>query len=420
MLLLRGTGQGVSSDILIKNVRFVDATRQFLGDLYVRDGCICEIGQQLLISDTPVIQGNGRTLLPAFVDLHAHFRDPGFTHKEDILSGSRAAAAGGYTAVSVMANTDPVCDCPDVARYVHDKAREVGLVELFPVGAITCGLQGEALSDMEGLAPYAWAFSDDGFGVQRDDVMLSACQKAASLGRPLIEHCETQGIEDCTLSEALMVTRDLVLAQHTGCRLHVAHVSTAETVDMIVRAKRNNVPVTCEVTPHHLCIDKETDYTVNPRLADRATRETLLQALVDEQIDAIATDHAPHTLKDKVNGIPGISGIETAFALLHTQLVRTGKLSLPQLSRTMSLNPARILNLSKGELQIGYDGDVVLVEEDEAFTLSEEMLVSKGKNTPLLGTSLAGKIWATIHKGEIIFIDGNIKGRDFDDYRQVI
>jgi len=420
VLLLRGTGQGVSTDILIKNVRLVDASWQHSGDLFIHDGRIQAIGHRLDIPGVPIIQGDGRTLLPGFVDLHAHFRDPGFTHKEDILSGSRAAAAGGYTAVSVMANTDPVCDCPDVARHVHAKAREAGLVELFPVGAITCGLQGETLSNMEGLGPHVWAFSDDGFGVQRDDVMLSACQKAASLGRPLIEHCETQGIEDRTLSEVLMVARDLAFSHYTDCRLHVAHVSTARTVEMIDRAKRNNTQVTCEVTPHHLCIDEETDYTVNPRLANRATRETLLQALVDEQIDAIATDHAPHTSADKENGLPGISGIETAFALLYSHLVKSGKISLPQLSRTMSLNPAHILNLSKGELQIGYDGDVVLIEEDESFTLSEEMFVSKGKNTPLMGTSLTGKIWTTIHKGKIIFIDGNIKGRDFDDYRQVI
>jgi len=420
VLLLRGTGQGVSTDILIKNVRFVDAPWQHSGDLFIHDGRIQAIGHRLDIPDVPIIQGDGRTLLPGFVDLHAHFRDPGFTYKEDILSGNRAAAAGGYTAVSVMANTDPVCDCPDVARYVHSKAREAGLVELFPVGAITCGLQGETLSDMEGLAPYVWAFSDDGSGVQRNDVMLSACQKAASVGRPLIEHCETQGIEDRALSEALMVARDLIFSRYTGCRLHVAHVSTARAVEMIDRAKRNNARVTCEVTPHHLCIDEETDYTVNPRLANRATRQTLLQALVDEQIDAIATDHAPHTLKDKADGIPGISGIETAFPLLYSHLVKSGRLTLSQLSRSMSLNPARILSLSKGALTHGHDGDIVLIEEDESFTVSENSLVSKGKNTPLLGTTLSGRIWATIHKGEMIFIDGNIKGRDFDDYRQVI
>lgn len=410
----------MSADILIKEVRLVDAHHEQPGDLFIHEGVIWALGKRLTIPGVAVMKGDGRTVLPAFVDLHAHFRDPGFPHKEEILSGSRAAAAGGYTAVSVMANTDPACDHPDIARYMLEKAKKAGLVEIFPVGAITAGLAGERLSDMEGLAPYVWAFSDDGVGVQRDEVMLAACQRAASLGRVLIEHCETQGIKDRPLSEALMVARDLVLAHRTGCRLHIAHVSTTDAVGMIAQAKRDAIGVTCEVTPHHLCLDEGDGYSVNPPLVDRATRKSLFCGLVEGQIDAIATDHAPHTRADKQRGVAGISGIETAFALLHTQLVRTGRLSLSQLSRAMSLHPARILGISKGTLSLGYDGDVVLIEEDEPFTLSEEMLVSKGKNTPLLGAHLTGKIWATLHKGEILFMDGRIKGRDFDDYRQVV
>jgi len=409
----------VSTDILIRNVRLVDAMLERSGDLYIHEGCISAIGTRLSIPDASVIEGDGRTLLPAFVDLHVHFRDPGFTHKEDILSGSRAAVAGGYTAVSVMANTDPVCDHPEVAQHIQQRAKEAGLVDVFPVGAITRGLEGEVLSDMEGLSPHVWAFSDDGRGVQRDDVMLSACERAALLNRPLVEHCETQGVTDRTLSEALMVARDLVLSRHSGCRLHIAHVSTAEAVDMIDRAKHSNVPVTCEVTPHHLCLDEEVNYSVNPPLVDRAVREALIRALVEGRIDAVATDHAPHTLEDKASGMSGISGIETAFALLYTHLVRPGTLSLSQLSRVMSLNPGHILGLTKGKVEIGYDGDVVLVEEDESFTVSEDGLISKGKNTPLLGTTLSGKVWATVHKGDVVYIDGRIKGRDFDDYRQV-
>lgn len=420
MLLLRGTGQGVSADLLIRNVRFVDASWQDPGDLFIHEGRIQALDHRLNITGVPIIQGNGRTLLPGFVDLHAHFRDPGFPDKEDILSGSRAAAAGGYTAVSVMANTDPVCDCPDVARYIHDRAREAGLVEIFPVGAITCGLRGETLSDMDGLAPYVWAFSDDGCGVQRDDVMLSACRRAASLGLPLIEHSETQGIEDSTLSEALMVARDLVFSLHTGCRLHVAHVSSKETVSLIFAARKENSKATCEVTPHHLCLDEKEGYTVNPPLTDRTTRESLANALVGGLIDAVATDHAPHTPEDKARGMPGISGIETAFPLLYSRLVKPGTLTLAQLSRCMSLNPSRILGLSKGELTPGYDGDIVLIEKDETYTVTENSLVSRGKNTPLLETRLAGKIWATIHRGDITFVDGKIKGRDFDDHRQVV
>jgi len=410
----------VSKDILIKNVRFVDKSGARRGDLYIQHGVIQSIGERLEISDVPVIQGGGRTLLPSFVDLHAHFRDPGFPQKEDIRSGSMAAAKGGYTAVSVMANTDPVCDQPEIACYIRKKAEEAGLVEVFPVGAITRGLRGEELSDMDGLAPHVWAFSDDGMGVQRPDIMLRACQKAASLLRPIFPHCEYLDIPDRGLAEELMVGRDLWLSRYTGCHLHIAHVSTVETIKMLSAARSRGVPVTCEVTPHHLCLDRELEYTVNPPLPDRATREHLVKALKEDQIDAIATDHAPHTPQDKEKGIPGISGIETAFSLVYSRLVKEGRLPLSGLIKYMSSKPARMLGLKKGELCVGYDGDVVLIEEDESFTVTKESLCSKGTNSPLLGTILWGKVWATIHRGEVICINGKVAGRDFDDYRQVV
>lgn len=331
-----------------------------------------------------------------------------------------AAAKGGYTAVSVMANTDPVCDQPEVAKYIRKKAQEASLVEVFPVGSITRSLLGEKLSDMDSLAPHVWAFSDDGMGVQRADTMLRACQKAASLGRPLISHCEFLDIPDRGFSEELMVGRDLLLSRYTGCRLHIAHISTVGALEMLSSAKSKGVPVTCEVTPHHLCLDREVNYTVNPPLPDRATMKSLVQALAEGRIDAVATDHAPHTPADKKKGMPGISGIETAFPLLYSQLVKTGRLSLSDLTRYMSSKPARILGLCKGELRVGYDGDVVLIEEDKSFTVTEGNFFSKGTNSPLMGTVLWGKVWATIHKGEVIYIDGKVKGRDFDDYRQIV
>jgi dihydroorotase len=410
----------VSKDILIKNVRLVDEAGTRRGDLYIQCGVIQSIGERLDIKDVPVIQGGGRTLLPSFIDLHAHFRDPGYPDKEEIRSGSMAAAKGGYTAVSLMANTDPVCDQPEIARYIRKKAEEAGLVEVFPVGAITRGLRGEELSDMDGLAPHVWAFSDDGMGVQSPEVMLRACRKAASLSRPLFPHCEYRNIPDRGLSEELMISRDLLLSSYTGCRLHIAHVSTVGAVEMITEAKSKGAKVTCEVTPHHLCLDRELEYTVNPALADRATRESLVNALAEGRIDAVATDHAPHTQKDKEEGAPGISGIETAFSLLYTRLVETRKLHLSALARCMSANPARILGLPKGELRVGYDGDVVLIEEDESFTVTKGSFYSKGTNSPLLGTVLQGRVWATLHKGEVIYIDGKVKGRDFDDHRQVL
>ena len=411
----------MSADLLIRNVRLVDLLHDRFGDLLIREGRISALGSDLTFSsDIPTIDGGGRTLLPAFVDLHAHFRDPGYPKREDILSGSRAAARGGYTAVSLMANTDPVCDRPDVAARIRDRAEEVGLVEVYPVGAITQELAGGTLSDMEGLSPHVWAFSDDGAGVQDDGLMLRACQRAAELGRTILSHCETEGISDPALAEALMAARDLLLSHHTGCRLHIAHVSGPDTVAHVAAAKGRDAAVTCEVTPHHLCLDADLDYAVNPPLVSAPAREGLVRALLDGTIDAIATDHAPHTAEDKKEGAPGISGIETAFSLLYTHLVKPGRLALSALVRTLSLNPARILGLNKGTLEVDYDGDVVVVEEDERFTLTEDRLVSKGKNTPLIGMTLLGNVWATVHRGEVTMLDGRIKGRDYDDHRQVV
>lgn len=418
MRLLRRTGQGVSKGLLITNVRLVDGHSDFRGDLYIEDGLISAVGRGLRIPDADVLPGGGRTLLPAFVDLHAHFRDPGYPEKEDIESGSAAAVHGGYTVVAVMANTNPVCDRPEIATYMQEKAARAGLIELYPLGTITRGIAGEELSNMDGLAPHIWAFSDDGRGVERPNVALLAFRRAAALGRPIAEHSEYRGIDDPALAEEVMVNRDLLLARRTGCALHVEHVSSVGSVELISAAKRDGVPVTCEVTPHHLCL--EPGYIVNPPLVPREVRERLLAALASGVIDAVATDHAPHTAADKEKGAPGISGIETAFPLLHSRLVRTGQLDLQSLVRAMAARPARILGLNKGSLEPGRDGDVVLIEEDEEFTVTEDWLLSRGKNTPLIGQRLRGRVWATVRRGQVVHLDGKTFGRDFDDHRSIV
>jgi len=407
--------------LLVKDVRIVDADHQLAGDILIRDGIIWALGRKLLPPrGVPVLQGEGRTALPAFIDLHAHFRDPGFPEKEDLLSGARAAAHGGFTCVSLMPNTDPVCDSPEVARYLLAEAKRHGLIEVYPVGAITVGLMGEELSPMEALAPWVWAFSDDGKGVEDHELMLRACRKAAGLDRVIFPHCEFQGLSDRGLSEELMVARDLWLCRRTGCRLHLAHISTPGSLELVSLAKERRLPVTCEVTPHHLCLTREEgDYSVNPPLPDREAREALVKALKGGPIDAIATDHAPHTPRDKAAGAPGISGIELAFPLLYTRLVAPGVISLSELSRYLALQPARILGLRKGLIQVGYDGDLMLFS-DEEFTASEDFFFSKSTNTPLLGTRLSGRVWATVHRGEVIYLDGAVKGRDFRDHREVI
>ncbi len=407
------------NDLLIRGVRVMDAEGAWEGSVLVRQGAIAALGRGLSCPGCPVLEGEGRTLLPAFVDLHAHFRDPGSPEKEDVQTGSWAAAHGGFTAVSVMANTDPVCDTPEVARYVTDRARKVGVVEVYPVGAVTRGLQGEELVDFPALAPHVWAFSDDGHGVERAGLVERAMRALAALGKPILCHPESAGVER-ELGEELMASRDLLLARATGARLHLQHLSSPGSLAHLALAKADGVPVTAEATPHHLCLCREEgDYRVNPPLPKRSARDALTQALKAGLFDAVATDHAPHTPAAKAQGAPGISGLETAFPLLYTRLVRCGVLSLAALSRLLSWGPARIMGLRKGLVGVGYDGDLVLVE-DEEFRVDEGFFLSKSTNTPLLGERLVGRIWATVHRGEVVFFEGKVKGRDFDDHRQVV
>ncbi|MFN3346246.1 MAG: dihydroorotase [Candidatus Bipolaricaulaceae bacterium] len=407
--------------LIIRDVRVVDALGEGHGDVVIQDGFFVARGRGLSWPGAVVLEGEGRTLLPAFVDLHAHFRDPGFPEKEDLTTGCWAAAHGGFTAVSLMANTDPVCDRPEVARYILEKARTLNLVEIYPVGAVTEGLRGEQLADLQALAPWVWAYSDDGRGVERADLMAQAMRKAAALGKPILSHPEFPGLEH-PLAEELMVARDLRLAQATGATLHLQHLSSPHSVELFRQAKAAGVKVTAELTPHHLCLSQERagDYPVNPRLAREEARGALVEALRAGVLDAVATDHAPHTPQDKARGAPGISGIETAFALLYTCLVREGLLSLGELSRYLSLGPARILGLRKGLVRVGFEGDCVLVEEDENFVVDEAFFLSKSKNTPVLGMRLWGKVWATIHRGEVIHLNGLVRGRDYHDHRQVV
>lgn len=410
------------SDLLIKGARIVDAGREMAGDVLIAGGIIKEVAEEIPPpKGIPLLPAGGKFLLPAFVDLHAHFRDPGFPQKEDLLSGSRAAAHGGFTVVSLMPNTDPPCDSPEVARYVLDKARRIGLVEVHLVGAITRGLRGEELVDMEVLAPYVWAFSDDGHGVEDHRLMWEAAKRARELRKTIYPHPEFRGLPSRELGEELMVARDLWICRRTGARFHMAHISSPGAVELVALAKEKGLSVTCEATPHHLCLSREeADHPVNPPISTREAVDALVKGLVEGIIDAVATDHAPHTDADVAAGVPGISGIETAFPLLYTRLVKTGTIGLRTLSRLLSLGPARIMGLRKrGLVREGFVGDLVLVTEEE-LEVTGDFFLSKGKNTPLLGWRLRGRVWATIREGEVIYLDGKVKGRDFDDHRQVI
>ena len=401
-------------DVIIKGAGLVDSTmdsRTSVGDIVIENGCISDvvIGDCGIASSDKfqMIDAHGLTAMPAFVDLHAHFRDPGLTYKEDIESGSKAAVRGGYTTVNLMANTKPVCSSMDTVNYVKRRAEEVGLVDVHQTVSITKDFDWRTLSHLDELDDSVMFISDDGKGSPiPNDVMLKAMNKAEALNLTILSHAEDFSVSNSgdRIAEDLMTTRDLTLAAYTGCKLHMCHVSTKDAIESIICAKKRSVPVTCEVTPHHLALTSDMEvYKVAPPLRRETDRFALIKALTEGWIDAIATDHAPHTPEDKLAGSPGISGIETSFAVCNTYLVRRGHISLSCLSEHMSDKPARLMNLCKGKLLRGYDADIVLVDPDRKFVLSAEDMVSRGKNTPFIGKELFGDVVMTLKKGEKVY-----------------
>lgn len=393
-------------ELLIRNVRIVDWAQDFYGDVYICKGKIYEIGKHLSKNCT-IIDGSGKVLMPSFIDLHAHFREPGFTHKEDILSGSRAAVRGGYTIVNLMANTNPVCSSMDIVNEVKEKAKSIGLVDVHQVVSITKDLNGKDLSHLDKISSSVKFISDDGKGVEDNKVMMNAMVKAKMKGMTVISHAENPEMSkvDMRMAENMMTWRDIALAKFTGCKLHMAHVSTKEAMGYVIEAKKEGAKLTCEVTPHHLALKGEKEYRVNPPLREEEDIEFIIKAIRDGFVDAIATDHAPHTEEDKKNGAPGISGIETAFSVCYTKLVREKNISLNKLSELMSKGPAEIMGLNKGQVTVGFDGDLVLADLQTNYKIDSEKFMSKGKNTPFNGREVYGKILMTIKNGEIVYKD---------------
>ncbi|KPU42726.1 dihydroorotase [Oxobacter pfennigii] len=391
-------------EVLIKNGRIVDCSQDFIGDVYIKDGIINEIGKNLN-KDCETINGEGLLLLPSFIDLHAHMRDPGLTYKEDLLSGSKAAVRGGYTAVNLMANTNPVVSTMETVNYVLNKAQQIGLVDIFQAVSITKDFNGVDIDHLDRIDSSVKVISDDGKGVLNDSVMYKAMIKAKEKGFVILSHAENSDMtpHDTRMAEDLMTIRDLYLARHTGCHLHMAHVSTKESMEEIIRAKKMGYSITCEVSPHHLALTDDIDYRVNPPLRKKEDVDCLIYALREGWADAIATDHAPHSIEDKKKGSPGISGIETAFSFSFTKLVKKGHISLNKLSEVMSKKPSRILGLNKGEIKIGYDGDVVLVDIDNMYKVQADEFQSKGKNTPIDGMELYGIVIRTIKGGKTVY-----------------
>ena len=376
-------------------------------------------------ASVPAFNGKGGefVILPGFCDVHVHFREPGFSYKETVATGSAAAARGGYTAVCAMPNLDPVPDSAATLAVQKDIIVRDTCIHVYPYGAITAGEKGEHLADMEAMAPDVIAFSDDGRGVQSESMMRAAMEKAKSLGKIIAAHCEVNDllrggyIHDgayaaahghrgiCSESEWRQVERDLALAKETGCAYHVCHVSTKESVALIRAAKADGVDVTCETGPHYLVLD-ESDmqedgrFKMNPPLRSKEDREALIEGLLDGTIDMIATDHAPHSAAEKSRGLEkslmGVVGLETAFPVLYTHLVRPGILTLERLMKLLVSAPRERFAIPAGE-------DYSVWELSREYTVDPETFLSKGRATPFAGTAVYGTCCLTVCGGQVVY-----------------
>ncbi len=385
-----------------------------------------------------VVPLGGRRLVPGFVDVHVHLREPGFPQKETIATGTAAAARGGYTAVCSMPNLCPAPDTPDTLGLQRDIIRRDAVVRVYPYGCITMGQRGcGELVDFAALAPYAVGFSDDGRGVQSEELMAEAMRRAAAVGRPIVAHCEVDEllrggyIHDgdycrthghrgiCSESEWRQVERDIRLVGQTGCRYHVCHVSTKESVELVRRAKAAGLPVSCETAPHYLLLTdedlrEEGRFKMNPPLRGRADREALLAGIADGTIEAIATDHAPHTAEEKSRGLAGsamgIVGLECAFPLLYTHLVLPGHISLERLVTLMAVNPRRLFGL-EGGVAAGDAADFTVLDLDARWEVDPAAFLSKGRATPFEGWRVQGRAVLTVVGGREVHCDETMKNQ---------
>lgn len=388
--------------MLIQNARLADGSP---ADILIINGKIAAVGEGLRAPDgTQTVDAHGLTALPAFIDMHCHFRTPGFEYKEDIASGSRAAARGGFTLVTCMANTKPVCSSGAIAQSVMDEAERIGLCSVNQCVSITKDFDGKTVSHLKTLPRNIRCISDDGKGVQSNLTMWKAMQIAAERGLIVLSHAEDMDISpfDYRLAENIETARNILLAEYTRARLHMCHVSTKEALADIIAAKQRGVAVTCEVTPHHIWF-AGTDYRINPPIRTQEDVDYLTAAIKRGEVDMISTDHAPHTAEDKANGAPGMVGLETAFGVCYTRLCRAHGLPLEALSRMMSAKPAALLGVNKGVLAEGFDGDVTLVDLDTPYIVNAEDFAGKGRNTPFDGVALYGRVKLTCKGGKITY-----------------
>jgi len=401
-------------------------------DVLVRDGLVAAVGAGLESPGAEVFDADGLVVAPGFIDMHVHLREPGFEHAETIETGSRAAAAGGFTSVCPMPNTSPVNDNPTVTSYIVERASRHALVNVFPVGSITKDSAGEALAQIGSMKKAGVvAVSDDGRPVMNARVMRRALETARAFGLPLIQHCEDlnlsaggdmhEGLESTRLglrgipacAEEIIVARDLLLAEYTGAQYHVAHISTRRSIEMVARAKALGLPVTCEATPHNMSLADDdmppydSDYKMKPPLRSREEVAAVVDAIAAGVVDAIASDHAPHAGSEKMQEYErcpfGIIGLETALGVALETLYHSGRISLPRLVELFTLGPARILKLDRGRLAPGVPGDVTIFDPDLVWTYDLDRSFSKSRNTPWGGKTFRGGPVATIVDGAVVW-----------------
>ncbi|HHW07930.1 MAG TPA: dihydroorotase [Clostridia bacterium] len=425
--------------LLLKGGRVIDPANDLddIRDVLIADGKIKAVDRNIQAADAVVYDVTGKIVSPGWIDMHVHLREPGFEHKETIYTGTRAAVAGGITAVAAMPNTNPVADNQSVIAFVKDKGRQVGYAKVFPIGAITKGSQGEELAEIGDMYEAgAVAISDDGKPVMNGQLMRLAMEYARMFDLPVISHAEDlklandgfmhEGYVSTVLgfrgipsvAEEAMVARDLLLAQMTDSRLHIAHVSTKGAVEMIREAKKRGIPVTAEVTPHHLTLTDEavqsfdTSTKVNPPLRAREDQEALLQGLVDGTIDVIATDHAPHAGEEKEVEFAyapfGLIGLETMVPLVVDRLVHQGRLTWKDAIAKVTVNPARILGLELGTLTVGQAADITVIDPEKVARVDKERFYSMARNTPFDGWDLKGWPVMTIVDGRVLMEDGRL------------
>ena len=417
-------------NVLIKNAQVYYGNTLQRADMLVENGTVVSVGVGIAVSaDVPVIDAENLMILPGFADVHVHLREPGFFYKESIATGTQAAAKGGFTLVCSMPNLNPVPDSVENMAVQQEIIDRDAVINVLPYAAITKGEKGGELVDFEALADKCFAFSDDGKGVQKNEMMKEAMLRAKAMGKPIVAHCEDESllyggyIHDgeyarlhghrgiCSESEWGQVARDVELVRETGVQYHVCHISTKETVDIVRKAKAEGLKVSCETAPHYLALcDMELKehgrFKMNPPIRSAADRDALIRGVQDGTIEVIATDHAPHSPEEKEKGLEksnmGVVGIETSFAAMNTYMVKRGYITMEKLCEVMSINPRKLFGLPHG-IKLGEKADFVLVDPDKEWVVNPEEFASKGRYTPFDGVTLYGDVLMTVYNGQTVY-----------------